>query len=602
MSILNVLFLPLISAVFAGFYAFSPKNKTIGYICSYFMLLAFIFACISLFYISKFDQVINFSLGSWISIINVDFGFLIDNVSLTMMCVVTLVATCVHFYSIYYMENDAGFNKFFAFLGLFVFCMLILVMSDNFLLLFVGWEGVGLCSWLLIGFWYQNEKFSLAANEAFIMNRISDFAMLLGIFLIYFNFGTLSYTEVFGILSFHETFNPNVLTLIAALLFVGAMGKSAQFPFHTWLANAMAGPTPVSALIHAATMVTAGVYLIIRSHELFSLVPNVSYFIACLGAFVALFAASMAIAAKDLKRIVAFSTLSQLGYMFVACGLGAYKVALFHLVTHAFFKALLFLGAGNIMHAMHDELNIYKMGKLYKPMKITAILMILASLALSGIYPFAGFFSKDKILDFAFISDNYGIYAVLLFTAFLTAFYSFRLIMMVFFAPQNHNIHPHEAKPIALFAMLPLAVLAIIAGFWDSSFFDFIKIPMKELHHNYLLIAVSLVVAIAGIVLAIFVYKNGSKETCNCKYKKLLENEYYIPNLYEKVFIKPYQCLAKALSGCEEGLYAFIFECPKKVLSLINSFESKNNNLTLHIVFISSFCAFLLLILVVFYA
>lgn len=599
MILVYILFLPLLSAIFAGIYSFSPKNKAVGYFCSYLILFAFIFSLISTYYLINKDIYMN--LGQWISILGINFGFLIDSISLTMMCVVTLVATCVHFYSIYYMEHDEGFNKFFAFLGLFVFFMLVLVMSDNFLLLFVGWEGVGLCSWLLIGFWYQNEKFSLAANEAFIMNRVSDFAMLLGIFLIYLNFGTLSYKEVFGNLMFYEILSPNTLTLIAALLFVGAMGKSAQFPFHTWLANAMAGPTPVSALIHAATMVTAGVYLVIRSNELFSLVPSVSYFIACLGAFVAFFAASMAIAAKDLKRIVAFSTLSQLGYMFVACGLGAYKIALFHLVTHAFFKALLFLGAGNIMHAMHDELNIYKMGKLYKPMKITAVLMIIASLALSGIYPFAGFFSKDKILDFAFISNNYGIYAVLLFTAFLTAFYSFRLIMMVFFTPQNHNIHPHEAKPIALFAMLPLAILAIISGFWDNSFFDFIRIPMQELHHNYLLIAVSLVVAIAGIVLAIFVYKNGAKQDCNCKYKKLLENEYYISKIYENIFIKPYKCLSQVLTNFEEKLYSLIFECPKKIINLICC-EHKNNSLTLHIVFIATFCAFLLLTMVVIYA
>lgn len=599
MILVYILFLPLLSAIFAGIYSFSPKNKAVGYFCSYLILFAFIFSLISTYYLINKDIYMN--LGQWISILGINFGFLIDSISLTMMCVVTLVATCVHFYSIYYMEHDEGFNKFFAFLGLFVFFMLVLVMSDNFLLLFVGWEGVGLCSWLLIGFWYQNEKFSLAANEAFIMNRVSDFAMLLGIFLIYLNFGTLSYKEVFGNLMFYEILSPNTLTLIAALLFVGAMGKSAQFPFHTWLANAMAGPTPVSALIHAATMVTAGVYLVIRSNELFSLVPSVSYFIACLGAFVAFFAASMAVVAKDLKRIVAFSTLSQLGYMFVACGLGAYKIALFHLVTHAFFKALLFLGAGNIMHAMHDELNIYKMGKLYKPMKITAVLMIIASLALSGIYPFAGFFSKDKILDFAFISNNYGIYAVLLFTAFLTAFYSFRLIMMVFFAPQNHNIHPHEAKPIALFAMLPLAILAIISGFWDNSFFDFIRIPMQELHHNYLLIAVSLVVAIAGIVLAIFVYKNGAKQDCNCKYKKLLENEYYISKIYENIFIKPYKCLSQVLTNFEEKLYSLIFECPKKIINLICC-EHKNNSLTLHIVFIATFCAFLLLTMVVIYA
>ncbi|MCW1626830.1 NADH-quinone oxidoreductase subunit L [Campylobacter jejuni] len=385
------------------------------------------------------------------------------------MSVVGIVATCVAFFIVFFiwlmMKVLINFLLIWGFLS---FLCFFLVMSDNFLGLFVGWEGVGLCSWLLIGFWYKNDTYSFAANEAFIMNRIADLGMLLGIFWLYLQAGTLKYDEVF---SMAQSLDHNALILIATCLFIGAMGKSAQFPFHTWLADAMAGPTPVSALIHAATMVTAGVYLVIRASTLYDLVPEVSYIIALLGAFVAIFAASMALVARDLKRIIAYSTLSQLGYMFVAAGLGAYGIALFHLATHAFFKSLLFLGAGNVMHAMNDKLDIKKMGGLFKPLKFTAILMCIGSLALAGIYPFAGFFSKDLILGYSFISFHHGIFLVLLIAAFLTAFYSFRLLMLVFFTPARHNEHPHEASKIALLAMSPLMVLAIIAGFFEHSFF-----------------------------------------------------------------------------------------------------------------------------------
>lgn len=599
MSLIYTLFLPLFSALVAAFYSFSPKNKLLGYFCSYLLFLSFVFALISLYLYANIEGA--FVLAPWISTINANFGIYVDSTSLAMICVVSLVATCVHFYSIYYMQNDEKFNKFFSFLGLFVFCMLILVLSDNILFMFVGWEGVGLCSWLLIGFWHTNTKYSKAANEAFIMNRISDFAMLLGIFLIYLNFQTFSFFHLSSMLSYIELLNEdNTLTLIAALLFVGAMGKSAQFPFHTWLANAMAGPTPVSALIHAATMVTAGVYLLIRLEPLYTLTTQVSYFIACLGAFVAIFAASMAVVASDLKRIIAFSTLSQLGYMFVACGLGAYKIALFHLITHAFFKALLFLGAGNVMHAMNDELNIHKMGALFKKMKITAIFMIIASLALSGIYPFAGFFSKDLILDYSMHTEHYILYAVLLFTAFLTAFYSFRLLMLVFFAPSTDKNHAHEANFVALFAMLPLVILAIIAGFFHTKFFAFTN--AQELKSDYLLIAISLLVALSAIVLAIFKFRKKEKQ-CSCKIRKLLENEYYIAAFYELIFINPYLKFSNFMRSFEENLYSLIFEDSKKFILSLFSKDCKDGHLTQHIMFIFAFFVLLILsILVVMYA
>ncbi|MBD3768463.1 MAG: NADH-quinone oxidoreductase subunit L, partial [Gammaproteobacteria bacterium] len=352
--------------------------------------------------------------------LNIPFGFIVDQVSVTMMFVVTLVSTVVHVYSIGYMDHDKSFNRFFSYLSAFVFSMLVLVMSDNFAGLFIGWEGVGVCSWLLIGFWYHKADVtrdinpsispSWAANEAFIMNRIADLGMLVGLFIIYWNVGSLQYDVVFDAI---PNMTQIVITTAAIALFIGAMGKSAQFPLHTWLTDAMEGPTPVSALIHAATMVTAGVFLVIRANPIFAVTPDVSYFIAALGTFVAFFAASMALVNRDLKRIIAFSTLSQLGYMFAAAGLGAYWIALFHLGAHAFFKALLFLGAGNVMHAMHDELDIFKMGGLKKAMRGTYLYMGLASLALAGIPPLAGFFSKDAIIETAFNEGSLILWAML---------------------------------------------------------------------------------------------------------------------------------------------------------------------------------------------
>jgi NADH-quinone oxidoreductase subunit L len=474
------------------------------------------------------------------------------------------------------MEHDKGFNRYFSYLSAFVFSMLVLVMSDNFAVLFIGWEGVGVCSWLLIGFWYHKESASWAANEAFIMNRVGDLGLLLGMFLIYWNIGSLQYDIVFAQIS---TLENSTLIWIAALLFLGAMGKSAQFPLHTWLADAMEGPTPVSALIHAATMVTAGVYLVIRSNELYSLIPEVGYAIAALGAFVAIFAATMALVNNDMKRVIAYSTLSQLGYMFVAAGLGAYWVALFHLAAHAFFKSVLFLGAGNVMHAMDDELDIRNMGALHNKMKATSIIMTIASLALAGIFPLAGFFSKDKILEATYNADAIVLWVILWITAGLTAFYSFRLVMKVFFGKQNYSneeFHPHEAKSFVIAAMIPLAVLAVIAGWFEHSFVEFVTktLPTWEptnINHltQWILILVTSAVAVGGILVAVLKYKNDgfSKSWENTFIYKLLINQYYVPKFYEIFVSKPYYAICvwtwkvieiKLLDASVDGIAHFI--------------------------------------------
>jgi len=561
------LFAPLVSSLFAALFAQRPKLQLVGIVTSILIGISLVASVDLLLYLHENPTPIHVDLMDWIVVGNMDikFGFAVDQVTAVMMSVVTLVSTVVHIYSNYYMEHDRSFNRFFSYLSAFVFSMMVLVMSDNFLGLFIGWEGVGVCSWLLIGFWYHKKDEtrdvnpsispSWAANEAFIMNRIADLGMLIGIFLIYWNLGTLKYTEVFAHLN---ALSHGMMVAIGIALFIGAMGKSAQFPLHTWLADAMEGPTPVSALIHAATMVTAGVYLVIRANPLYSQIPEVGYFIAILGTFVAIFAASMALVNRDLKRIIAYSTLSQLGYMFAAAGLGAYWVALFHLAAHAFFKALLFIGAGNVMHAMHDELDIFKMGGLKKYMFWTFLYMGLASLALSGIYPLAGFFSKDTILEVAFNEHTYGIWFVLWLTAGLTAFYSFRQVFLVFFGNERFHelgVHPHEAKPYALWAMAPLAILAVIFGFFKEDFVEFVTkfLPAYEMsehtHHMvWILTIVTTAIALTGIIIAYIKYAKGLRrdpKVENSFAYKLLYNQYYIPIFYEKAFAKPYAELSQ---------------------------------------------------------
>ncbi len=563
------LFAPFAGSLFAALFGMGKRQVFVGIVASALLFISFVASVMLAIYVVKTGTPIHVMMMEWINAgdIRIPFGFVVDQVSVTMMVVVTLVSTVVHIYSIGYMDHDKSFNRFFSYLSAFVFSMLVLVMSDNFLGLFIGWEGVGVCSWLLVGFWYHKPDQprevnpsispSWAANEAFIMNRIADLGMLIGIFIIYWNTGTLQYDEVFAQLPYLPQW---ILDAAAIALFIGAMGKSAQFPLHTWLTDAMEGPTPVSALIHAATMVTAGVFLVIRANPLFAMTPEVSFFIAALGTFVAFFAASMALVNRDLKRIIAFSTLSQLGYMFAAAGLGAYWIALFHLAAHAFFKALLFLGAGNVMHAMHDELDIFKMGGLKKVMKWTYLYMGIASLALAGIPPFAGFFSKDAIIETAFNEGTYVLWIILVVTAGMTAFYSFRQVFLTFWGDERYKqygIHPHEMYKFVLVAMSPLAVLAIIAGFFQPWFHEFITtlLPDYEMsHHTHELIlvltAIVLAFAVGGIALAYKMYAKGLKrdpKVENSFIYRLLANQYYIPQLYEEMISKPYAMISEAL-------------------------------------------------------
>ena len=559
--IYTALFAPLVGSIFAALFGMRPKTILTGIVTSLLLFISFV-SSITLLTIVHDVGPLHVKLMDWIVAgdMNIPFSFTVDEVTAVMMSVVTLVSTVVHIYSNGYMEHDKGFNRFFSYLSAFVFSMLVLVMSDNFLGLFIGWEGVGVCSWLLIGFWYHKADVtrdinpsispSWAANEAFIMNRIADLGMLIGIFLIYWNVGSLQYDDFFKAI---PDLSHGMLVTIGIMLFIGAMGKSAQFPLHTWLADAMEGPTPVSALIHAATMVTAGVYLVIRVNPLYSQIPEVSYFIAVLGTFVAIFAASMALVNRDLKRIIAYSTLSQLGYMFAAAGLGAYWVALFHLAAHAFFKALLFLGAGNVMHAMNDELDIFKMGNLKKVMRWTYLYMALASLALAGIWPLAGFFSKDTILEVAFNEHNYGIWFILWFTAGLTAFYSFRQVFLTFLSDERYKeygFHPHEVQKYVLWAMFPLGLLAILFGWGKEQFMEFATklLPAYEMsehteHSVWILIIVTMAIALGGILVAYIMYakrlKRNKKIEESLPYR-ILSNQYYIPVFYERVISKPY--------------------------------------------------------------
>lgn len=572
------LFAPLVGSLFAAFFGNSPRKKITGIVTSILLAISFIASLILFYHIYTSGNIIHFSIIDWIVIgnINIPFGVLVDQISVTMMVVVTLVSTMVHIHSIGYMDHDDGFNRFFSYLSAFVFSMLILVMSDNFAGLFIGWEGVGLCSWLLIGFWYDKKDVeksddiekspfstlsahssispSYAANEAFIMNRVADLGMLIGIFLIYWNLGSLQYDVVFANIG---TLSEDIITLIAIFLFVGAMGKSAQFPFNTWLANAMEGPTPVSALIHAATMVTAGVFLVIRANEIFTVVPQIGYIISCLGAFVAIGAATMALVATNMKKIIAYSTLSQLGYMFVAAGLGAYWIALFHLATHAFFKSVLFLGAGNVMHAMNNEINIKNMGGLLKHMPYTGAIMIIASFALAG-FPFlSGFYSKELILASAFGEHAYILWAILWLTAGMTAFYSFRLVMYVFFGEEKYHTlgyHPHETYGFVIAAMTPLAILAVISGWAEHSFFEFITKALPAFHPhvsdntNIILMVVTVSISVSAIVYAYWKYsKDGryfSHKLKDTFIYKLLANQYYLPYAIDTYIVKPYLSLS----------------------------------------------------------
>ena len=408
-------------------------------------------------------------LWNWIqaSSFNISFSFYVDQLTLLMLMVVTGVGFLIHIFSIGYMHHDEGFGKFFAFLNLFLFSMLILVLGGNLLMTFIGWEGVGLCSYLLIGFWNKNDAFNEAAKKAFVMNRIGDLGFLIGIFLIIFKLGTVQYTGLMDALSNPAVLNDPILMWAGICLFIGAMGKSAQLPLFTWLPDAMAGPTPVSALIHAATMVTSGIYLVIRMNALYSALPGVQELIMWIGLATAIIGALIGTSQNDIKKVLAYSTVSQLGFMFVALGVGAYTAAIFHVITHAFFKALLFLGSGSVIHGLHEEQDIRNMGGLKKYLPVTYFTFFVGNLAIAGVPPFSGFFSKDEILAHTYASNKMA-FVLLLLTAGITAFYMFRLLFLVFFNSYRGKLAPekiHEGGPSMNIPLIILAILSIAGGF-----------------------------------------------------------------------------------------------------------------------------------------
>ena len=461
---------PLIGFLIIGLFGKRLSKFLVGAIGSGSILLSFLTSiCLFLHLKTMHTPSLTLHLTDWITSgkLSVPFELLVDPLSAIFLLVITGVGFLIHIYSIGYMHEDEGFARFFTYLNLFVFFMLVLVMGSNYLLMFVGWEGVGLCSYLLIGFWFKNTAYNNAAKKAFIMNRIGDLGFLMAILLLYVTFGSISFAQVFDQAKYFS-FDKPVVTAITLLLFVGAIGKSAQLPLYTWLPDAMAGPTPVSALIHAATMVTAGIYMIARSNILFSLAPFTMEVVAVIGVVTAVFAASIGLFQNDIKKVLAYSTVSQLGLMFLALGVGAYTTGVFHVMTHAFFKALLFLGAGSVIHGMSGEQDIRKMGGLRQHLPITYFTFLIGSLAIAGIIPFAGFFSKDEILAHAWEHSPILWFFGMLASA-MTSFYMFRLLFLTFWgefrgtAAQAH--HLHESPKTMTIPLIVLAVLSALGGF-----------------------------------------------------------------------------------------------------------------------------------------
>lgn len=517
---------------------------------------------------------INQNLYTWITIgtFSVNVGFQIDQLTTVMLLVVTLLSSLIHIYSIGYMHGDKGYPRFFAYLALFTFFMLILVMANNFLLMFVGWEGVGLCSYLLIGFWYEKKSASDAGIKAFVVNRVGDFGFVLAVLLIFLTFGTLDFSEVFasvGTSVTDQTYHLfgaeiSVITLIALLLFLGATGKSAQLPLYVWLPDAMEGPTPVSALIHAATMVTAGVFMVARCAPIFSLSETAMNTVAIVGGLTAVFAATIGLVQNDIKRVIAYSTISQLGYMFLALGVGAYSAGIFHLTTHAFFKGLLFLASGSVIHALSGEQDMRRMGALQPKIKITWAVFFIGTLALSGIPPFAGFFSKDEILWSVYNARSIGpaLWFLGLVGAFMTAFYSFRLIYLTFYGTSrvDHDVehHIHESPKVMTIPLMMLAFFSVTIGFigmpliQHGNLFGEYLAPLfpagehaaeaKSHTPEILAMILSVAVAAAGWRLAIGLYKNKSNwpDRIAEKFKgtyTLLLNKYKVDELYTYLFV-----------------------------------------------------------------
>jgi len=570
---ISIIGLPLLASIIAGFFGKLIGDRNSEIITSLLVTIAAILSAIVLYEVIFNQYQDNIVIATWINsgTLDVNWSMKIDSLSAVMLVVVTSVSSLVHIYSIGYMSHDPHKPRFMAYLSLFTFAMLMLVTSDNFIQLFFGWEGVGLCSYFLIGFWFKKDTANKAAIKAFVVNRVGDFGFALGIFLIFYLFGTVNYSEVFQLIPTITDKNLiflgiqiNAIDLICLLLFIGAMGKSAQILLHTWLPDAMEGPTPVSALIHAATMVTAGVFLVVRCSPIYEYSELALNIITIVGMSTAFFAATVALVQTDIKKIIAYSTCSQLGYMFFAAGVGAYNVAMFHLFTHAFFKALLFLGSGSVIHAFKDEQNINNMGGVYKKLPYTYVLMIIGTLALTG-FPFlSGFYSKDAIIEFAYLRGNTtGYYAagIGIFTAFLTSVYSWRLIFKTFHGEfNNKNIkidETHESPLVMLIPLFLLSIGAVFAGhifkelfvghsgtniFWQDSIF-FLK-PLSTEHPPFWFLVLTPILVILSIPISYYLFiknKNLTKQIANVNkplYQFLL-NKWYFDELYDFLIVKP---------------------------------------------------------------
>ena len=566
-----IVFLPLIGSLLC--YFGKQLGNTFSQILSSLLVTCSAILSLIVFYNGLTKGIYgNYVIFEWINSGNFksNWSINIDPLSSVMLVVVTFVSSLVHIYSIGYMSNDPHKPRFMSYLSLFTFSMLMLVVSDNFLQLFFGWEGVGLCSYLLIGFWYKKESANNAAIKAFIVNRVGDFGLAVGIFLIFFYFGSINFDEVFSSVSSLSQKNIiflgvdlNLITLVCIFLFIGAMGKSAQFLLHTWLPDAMEGPTPVSALIHAATMVTAGVFLVVRCSPIYEYSQVALNLVAITGMVTALFAASVALVQNDIKKIIAYSTCSQLGYMFFAAGVGAYHVAMFHLFTHAFFKALLFLGAGSVIHSMNDEQDITKMGGLWKKIPYTTVFMLIGTLALTG-FPFlSGFYSKDAIIEFAFYENskvgNYaGVIGIL--TALLTAIYSWRLFFKTFFGKYNNTVLKfekiHESSLIMLTPLVFLTIGSLFSGyifketfiglesqnFWSGSIFFLEQIKQEKLSAFLLFLTPTIVTLIIPVIYFLYIKDKNILENTkkiNLPLYHFLLNKWYIDDIYDFIFVKP---------------------------------------------------------------
>jgi NADH-quinone oxidoreductase subunit L len=584
--------LPLAGAAINGFLGKKSSRTAVSVVGLFFSGAAFAWALSVIVRVSFDELPYREYIAHWIRYGGIglpgsfaaDFALYLDQLSLIMLLVVTGVGFLIHIYSVGYMWDDPSYYRFFAYLNLFMFFMLTLVLADNYLLMFIGWEGVGLASYLLIGFWFTKDSAASAGKKAFIVNRIGDFGFLIALFLIIQNYHSLNFATVFSKVQplAPEMASAGLLTAIGILLMVGACGKSAQIPLYVWLPDAMEGPTPVSALIHAATMVTAGVYMVSRSHVIFERAPQALMVVAVIGTLTALFAATIGIAQTDIKKVLAYSTVSQLGYMFMACGVGAFSAGIFHLMTHAFFKGLLFLAAGSVIHAVGGEQDMRKMGGLRSYIPWTFLTMGIATLAIAGIPPFAGFWSKDEILWKAYSSPHgsWVFWLVGVATAFLTSFYMFRLLFMTFFGDykgaqvddHGHGTHsaghgsandghghgePHESPMVMLVPLMILAILSVFGGFvgYHSHFEHFLE-PVfgtgfadatgeaASGSTEYILMGISVLVAFAGAILAWFLYISKPylpqkiADGLNGFYTAVL-NKYYVDELYARVFVKP---------------------------------------------------------------